>query len=131
MCYTDGSKKDFKTGFGAVLYKDYEEISSATGYLGINSTVFQAECNGIITGCKLVEECELEGDIHFKTDNQALVYSLSSHLVVSKTVEDTRHALNKLARKRKVTICWIRAHVGYVGNERADDLELQFLTYLT
>ena len=104
------------------MYLDYEEIACSSDYLGINLTVFQPECNWLIAGCHLVEASGMEGCVNFKTDNQALVQSLASHLVITKMVEDTRKALNSLAKKRKVTVGWICSHVGYVGNERADEL---------
>ena len=41
--------------------------------------------------------------------------------VFSKTVWNTANSLNKLANKvKRVTLVWIKAHVGYEGNKRAD-----------
>ena len=48
---------------------------------------------------------------------------LNSADVKSKLVLQTKLALNELAKKtRRVTIVWIKAHVGHEGNELADGL---------
>ena len=43
-------------------------------------------------------------------------------MVESKTVKCMRSALNSLGGTNEVVIEWIKAHVGYSGNERADEL---------
>ena len=104
------------------MYLDGEELANTSGYLGLNATVFQAECRGIIAGVKLVETANIEGKVIFKTDNQAVLHALNSFVVESKTVKCMRKALNTLANTNEVVIEWIKAHVGHLGNERADEL---------
>ena len=58
----------------------------------------------------------------FKTDNQAVLHALNSFINDSSTIMDMRRALNSLAKTNEVQVDWIRAHVGYPGNERADEL---------
>ena len=55
-------------------------------------------------------------------DNQALIHALNNRWSYSGTVDCVRDALNQISSKNDIVIGWIRAHVGYVGNERADDL---------
>ena len=57
------------------------------------------------------------------SDSQAAVQALNSNIVTSSLVKQTIISLNSLADSTKrVEICWIKAHIGHVGNERADQL---------
>ena len=65
------------------------------------------------------------GPVTFLTDNQALVLALANPETSSHSVRQTKESLNKLGARREVTIGWIKAHVGYPGNESADLLAKQ------
>ena len=57
------------------------------------------------------------------TDSQASLQALASNTYSSKLVKETITALNELGEQvHRLDIAWIKAHVGYVGNERADQL---------
>ena len=47
---------------------------------------------------------------------------LNSNWISSTLVKDCTKELNKLSRHNKVTLQWIKAHVGHLGNEKADEL---------
>ena len=48
---------------------------------------------------------------------------LNSNIVTSSLVKQTIITLNSLADSTKrVEVCWIKAHIGHEGNERADQL---------
>eukprot|EP00116_Pleurobrachia_bachei_P004992 sb/3465254/ len=47
---------------------------------------------------------------------------LNKNQTKTKTVSIAIQTLNKLATNNKVTIAWIKAHIGIPGNERADEL---------
>ena len=57
------------------------------------------------------------------SDSQAAVKALNSNINTSLLVKQTNESLNKLANEvARLEICWIKAHIGHEGNERADQL---------
>ena len=68
------------------------------------------------------------------SDSMSGLQALDSIKVTSKVVMNTAKKLNSLANKtRRLTLCWIKAHMGHEGNEKADDLAkmattMKFLT---
>ena len=121
--YTDGSRKDERTGAGCVVYKGKREVCSESVRLPDYATVFQAEIKAIDRAAALLAGQEDVRYVKIFVDSQAAILALKNSEVRSKTVEDAIGSLNKLARKtRSVQIVWIPAHKGHQGNERADCL---------
>ena len=57
------------------------------------------------------------------TDSQAALLALENRNLRQKSVQQAVESLYKLGNKMKyVTVVWIKAHVGHIGNERADEL---------
>ena len=57
------------------------------------------------------------------SDSQAAILALDNSEITSLLVRETKYALNKLASKvQRLSIVWIKAHVGHEGNEEADRL---------
>jgi ribonuclease HI len=105
--YTDGSGMGKLTGTGIVIYgptleETLGEFSEPTKIL------VQERISGKI--------------IHYYCDNQAAIHSLGNVLVQSPLVQNTVYLLNNLGRQNQVHIFWVKAHVGTIGNERADCL---------
>ena len=67
--------------------------------------------------------------IIFFVDSQAALLALKSSTMTSVLVLDTKKILSELALKtRRLTLVWIKAHVGHEGNEHADELAKQGTT---
>jgi ribonuclease HI len=134
--FTDGSlmKKSNKIGHagsGSVIYHQGQSesniIHEMSAYLGTMTTVFQAEifaigqaAHYINTHQDILDKGIKEVDII--TDSKAALLAIDSICTSSKIVYDCMQALDKLHKKAKVTIHWTKAHVGHIGNERADQL---------
>ena len=91
----------------------------------MHTTVFQAEIIAINEACKKFNDIKQSNMQYIKifSDSQAAILALNSNTVTSSLVKQTIITLNLLADKtERLEICWIKAHVGYDGNERADQL---------
>ena len=124
--YTDGSKIESQCGTGFAIYTGKRIITKHSERLPDESTVFQAEVRGIQKAAETMfnsENLNKYKYIKIFTDSQATLLALNSADVTSKLVLQTKLALNDLAKKtRRVTVVWIKAHVGHEGNELADEL---------
>ena len=91
----------------------------------MHTTVFQAEIIAINEACKKFIDTKQSNMQFIKifSDSQAAILALNSNTVTSSLVKQTIITLNLLADSTKrVEICWIKAHIGHDGNERADQL---------
>ena len=124
--YTDGSKIESQCGTGFAIYTGKRIITKHSERLPDESTVFQAEVRGIQKAAETMltfENLNKFKYIKIFTDSQATLLALNSADVTSKLVLQTKLTLNELAKKtRRITIVWIKAHVGHEGNELADEL---------
>jgi ribonuclease HI len=121
--YSDGSKKDGKTGSGMCC----EQLQiSRSERLSDHSTVMQAE----VTAIKLCAEMSIEKnlinkDIYIFSDSQAAVMAINKSYIYSLTVKSCVQTLNELGRGNRLTIAWVPGHSGIEGNEKADELANQ------
>ena len=123
--FTDGSKTDAHCGAGYVIYDKNETLVEASIKLSYNATVFQAEIMAIREAAKAFISVRTETQLYIKilTDSQAAFQALAARTYTSKLVKETMEELNKLGKiVNRLEISWIKAHVGYKGNERADTL---------
>jgi hypothetical protein len=62
----------------------------------------------------------LVDEIDIISDSKSAIAALASRTVSSQLVLATAKELSKLHSRIKTNLCWIKAHVGHEGNERAD-----------
>ena len=99
--------------------------SSAASDVYKRQTVFQAEVIAIREATKNFS-AEIKPEqkyIKIFTDSQAALQALANNNFTSKIVKETCLELNKLKQQViRLEIAWIKAHVGYKGNEEADEM---------
>ena len=116
---------DNQTGAGLVVHKGCRELRTEWFRLPNGTTVFQAEVAAVAQAAVSLlslDDAELKY-IKIFIDSQAAISALGNPHVTSSVVADAINKLNELASvARSVTLVWIPAHKGHVGNERADEL---------
>ncbi|GBL92589.1 hypothetical protein AVEN_215147-1 [Araneus ventricosus] len=118
MIFTDGSKIDGKVGCAFVVFYNKTELDYRKFRLNESSTVFMAEVIAIQQVVQYVRANDL-GQVNIISDFRSALMALSA-------VEEARDIINNIKDikeyKGKITLTWIRAHMGNFGNERADQL---------
>jgi ribonuclease HI len=137
--FTDGSrmgKKDIgHTGCGFVIYgpdvnrqnSDSNILFEQSTYLGTMATVYQAEIYAIgQAALHIINNPDLLTNgiehVDIVTDSKSALCALDAMSSNSKLVIDCIKTLERLQTIVRVTIHWIKAHVGHAGNEKADQL---------
>ncbi|XP_059091458.1 uncharacterized protein LOC131886993 [Tigriopus californicus] len=120
-CYTDGSKIKDRAGFGLVIFRNNKTLHQDSEYLGEMATVFQAEVLALERACLWLLR-QRNQRIIIKSDSASAIQVIHRKLITSQSVLKVRQLLDRLSKKNKVTIQWIKAHYGLKGNELADNL---------
>ena len=118
--FTDGSKLNNKVGSGVHVTSQGSSLLDLSFRLPDHSTVFQAEIFAINQAAIAVLNMPNFQFIKFFVDSQAALLALNNKHVTSRLVGDTIHNLNLISGH--VRLVWIKAHVGHLGNEKADEL---------
>ena len=115
--FTDGSRSDAGVGFG-VVFPTFER----SGRLPNSASIFTAELHGILAAVKetlLIDE----NAFVIYCDSKSVLDSLQQYNSVHPLVQDILEWLFLAKRRgRNIEFCWVPAHVGVLGNERADQL---------
>ena len=120
VIYTDGSLIENKSGSGAVIYLDSVPYITLSENLP-DCTVYQSEARAIQMACEYMYTYGTTGQrISFHVDNQAILKSLAAGYISNETTRKTAELLNNLAQHNVVSLQWVKAHVGILGNEEAD-----------
>ncbi|XP_063392666.1 uncharacterized protein LOC134678145 [Cydia fagiglandana] len=119
--FTDGSK--YNSMVGAAVIIDYPDGRSYMQKLKLHSscTVFQAECYALERACHECHVRELPKVTVF-SDSKAALMEISNRSSTNRIVNNIHKILHRIKESGKTVInfCWIKAHVGLNGNERAD-----------
>ncbi|GBL78172.1 hypothetical protein AVEN_42749-1 [Araneus ventricosus] len=113
MIFTHGSKMDGRVGCAFVVFYNKTELDYRKFRLNDSSTVFMA---GVIAIHQYAKANDLGQVI---SDSRSALMALSA-------VEEARDIINNIKEdikeyKGKITLTWIRAHMGNFGNERTDE----------
>lgn len=108
--YTDGSVVEDQVGFG--ISTDNEEIH---GRLPDGCSIFSAEAHAIMVALQWTQG-----------PNSSVIFSDSASCLAAIENGNSNHPwiqhAEQLARSKNATLCWVPAHVGILGNEKADRL---------
>jgi ribonuclease HI len=129
-CYTDGSKYKDQTGQGGIIYYPGQQPAEYGTWSkrGHNqNTVFQMEVEAIRFAAMALKSLWVESPegpnvATIFVDNQASLKALNKYEIASTETHDAKTALNEAGLLGSITLRWIKAHVGYAGNEEADIL---------
>ena len=117
MVFTNGSKSSAGVGFGAI-FPDFNR----SGRLLDQSSIFTAEAYAILTALKEISSRQ-KGKYVIFSDSQSTLLALenfnSNHPII---VEILEWLYLTEANGCSISFCWSPAHVGIVGNEKADAL---------
>jgi ribonuclease HI len=123
MVYTDGSRFKGKTGGGVCAFIDGGLVFTKSFHLGEDASVFQAEVLAIKHAADWLKSLNRRYTrVNIHCDSQSAIRALLSPWIHTQTVQMTLMALNSASEGNFVRLRWIKAHVGYQGNELADEL---------
>ena len=115
--YTDGSKSSVGVGCAAVSSSRISQNSLPT-----NATVFTAELTAIILAVEQIKfsDNNLNTKYVIYSDSKSAIEALKNYIEKNPLVKQIRQSINKLySRGIQIEVCWIPAHVGIPGNEKA------------
>ena len=78
--------------------------------------------HAIRKACELIISSKEDGNILIYCDSQSALLALENNFIQSRTVYECVQLLNELGKDREIVLRWVRAHVGHLGNEIADEL---------
>ncbi|GBN92634.1 hypothetical protein AVEN_142452-1 [Araneus ventricosus] len=116
--YTDGSKIVYKTSNAFCVKEEDTTKCGRIAHLRPLNTVFQADLLAIRGGGCLWAS-KTNQHVKVWSDSESRLHSISSIDTKSPIAQQTQEIL---LQSTNIKFGWIRAHVGYSGNEEADEL---------
>ena len=118
--FTDGSKSNAGVGFG-VFSNDFNR----RGALPLTASIFTAELYGILSAVEKIASMD-EGDFVIFCDSKSVLQALSSFNSTNPLVLSILQWIFIIkSRGLEICFCWVPAHVGVLGNEKADEIAKQ------
>ncbi|GBN66980.1 hypothetical protein AVEN_62854-1 [Araneus ventricosus] len=118
--FTDGSGINDKIGAAMVVLYFCKLIHSERVRLGDNSTVYQAELVGLKLAAEFVLTFTTTRRVNVFSDSRSALQSLADPTNTHPLVGEVRRFLKRARSERGVFLHWVKAHVGYHGNELDD-----------
>ncbi|GBN21981.1 hypothetical protein AVEN_81069-1 [Araneus ventricosus] len=118
--FTDGSGINDKIGAAMVVLYFGQLIHSIRVRLGENCTVYQAELVGLKLAANFVLTLTTTKRVNVYSDSRSALQSLADPINTHPLVGEVRRLLKRARSERGVFLHWVKAHVGYHGNELAD-----------
>lgn len=124
--FTDGSKIQDKVGAAAILFKKEEEIQRIKAKLHKNCSNNQAEQIAILKALAALDNMDTKIEERFAaiyTDSKITLDLLRNNSKHNSIIDEILNSIRRLKEQNWVIhFSWIKAHVGYTGNELADKL---------
>lgn len=120
--YTDGSKIDGNVGAALSIWSDEAETKYRKLKLPPYCTVYQAELLAICVATReILKSPKCTFGIY--SDSRSSLETITNNRALHPLAVETRKNLSDIKSQNKVvSLFWIKAHAGLVGNERADQL---------
>ncbi|GBN85860.1 hypothetical protein AVEN_233279-2 [Araneus ventricosus] len=118
--FTDGSGINDHIGAAMVVLYHGQLIHSVRRRLGDTCTVYQAELFGLQLAAEYCLTLSATQRVNIFSDSRSALQSLADPTNLHPLVGKVRRLLQKARSERGVHLHWVKAHVGYLGNELAD-----------
>ncbi|GBM82924.1 hypothetical protein AVEN_78412-1, partial [Araneus ventricosus] len=118
--HTDGSHIEGETGCAFCVIQNNVQIHQWTAKLSPHNTVFQAHTVAIKEAINWTNSKGISTSIW--SDSESALKAISSSKIPNPPIQETQQALLK---NPSMQLNWIKADVGFLGNEAADNLAKQ------
>ncbi|XP_023212991.1 uncharacterized protein LOC111615786 [Centruroides sculpturatus] len=130
--FTDGSKLEGRVGSSFVVYENETEICHEKYRLRDCCSVHQAEMFAIMKAVEWVALTRSTNNIVIHTDSRSAIQTLMQFRDISPMALEAKKLVRRYNLNMKFK--WVKAHVGIIGNERADALakeatEMNIISY--
>ncbi|CAK1601532.1 unnamed protein product [Parnassius mnemosyne] len=112
-----------KVGGAVTVWKNHQEVRKSTFRLENYCSVYQAELTAILRALELMHKHKDLRKGIILSDSRSALECLSDTSSLHPLAVEIRDRIKSLLDKGgEVNLCWIKAHIGIAGNERADEL---------
>ncbi|GBL97208.1 Putative protein in type-1 retrotransposable element R1DM [Araneus ventricosus] len=118
--FTDGSKMDGVVGSSMVVFYHGALIDSTEHRLSDFASVFQAEIHGMDLALNFILTLQSWDTVRIFSDSLSLLKALSMDGSLDPEIWCIKEKLHTILRRRHLSLHWVPAHQGIMGNEMAD-----------
>ena len=113
--YTDGSKKDSKVGCAVIL-----DNHSKMQRIPDDSSIFTAEAKAVDLALDLISTCDANSKFIIFSDSLSVLKAMNHTSSKNPQIQKLLEKCHELLAKKEIVPCWIRNHIGILGNEMVD-----------